>query len=163
MQLISKGSNAGFRTLAAGAGLATILLAACSGSGTVPNTAGGIVSPMQATVGSLSRGPSAECGGLPHCIGIKPGYHRSGPIEVKCDPGHTIADCGSVTWKAKGLPTGIGVTISFNPNPGDPTTQTVTASKTAKKGTYPYHYEVCVTKPQNGCGLLPDVFRIRVI
>lgn len=159
-------SNVGFRTFLAGAAFATILLAACSGSGSLPNGAGstGSLSPtsrkqsltaLQVTIGITSQRPNAgKCGKTPGCVVIKPGGSAFGEVRITCDIDRVPVSCGSVTWKVKSIPKGI--TDSFKPNPGKPSIQTMKAAKAVKIGAYFYRLRPCVTKPRAACLTTPN-------
>jgi len=65
---------------------------------------------------------------------VKQGHTGPLSIKVTCMKGTKKVSCGSVRWSSK--TSDKGLKWSFKPNPGNPTTETVTASKTIKPGSY---------------------------
>ncbi len=139
-------------TLAAAA--ISLLVAGCSGAGSLPS--GGVANLGSQFASSQSgfetahgflTGLSGEAGALPESdnsnpclhpkfplICVKQGHSSTLGIKVTCKRGSKVISCGKVQWFTK--MSNSGLKGSFKPNPGNPTKETVTASKTIKVGHY---------------------------
>jgi hypothetical protein len=138
-----------------GAAALSLLVAGCSNAGTVPSVGGANLSSQwsqakpdfSAARGVLSSA-STEAAAVPAetensnpclhpkfpLICVKQGHSSQLKIQVTCKRGSQKISCGKVQWSTK--VSNPGLKASFKPNPGNPTTETVTASKTIK----PAHY-----------------------
>jgi hypothetical protein len=70
---------------------------------------------------------------------VKPGDSAKLGVELTCTRGGKKVTCGRVMWSTKA--SNAGLKGKFNPNPGNPTIETVSASRTIKKG----HYSQVIT------------------
>ena len=128
--------------------VAVALLAACSQSGSLPSPGSlaqtpanvnnaGVVAQFEPAGGEAQA--VAEPNSSPPCktfpnICVKQGGTGTLGIKVTCKRNNKPVKCGSVRWFTKTSNTGLK--WSFKPNPGNPTTETITASKTIKVGQY---------------------------
>jgi hypothetical protein len=67
-------------------------------------------------------------------ICVKQGHSATLGIEITCTKNGKPAKCGTVTWSTK--TSDERLTWSFVPNPGNPTTETIHATKTLPVGKY---------------------------
>lgn len=124
------------------------LLAACSQSGSLPSAGSAAQTPVQVNdagaagqfepAGAQAQAV-AEPNSSPPCktfpnICVKQGGTGTLGIKVTCKRNNKPIRCGSVRWFTKTSNTGLK--WSFKPNPGNPTTETIAASKTIKVGQY---------------------------
>lgn len=124
------------------------LLAGCSQSASLPSA--GSPAQLQPQAGSAGvdaqfepAGAQAEavsepnssppCKAFPN-VCVKQGGTGTLSIRVTCKRNNKPIKCGSVRWFTKTSNTGLK--WSFKPNPGNPTTETIAASKTIKVGKY---------------------------
>jgi hypothetical protein len=78
---------------------------------------------------------------------VKPGGTYKLKLSLTCRLGTQYASCGTVTWSKTISSKLLGA--KFAPNPGNPTVETITASKTIKVG----HYTQVITSKCTG---VPD-------
>jgi hypothetical protein len=133
----------------------SLLVAGCSGAGSLPSggaaNLGSQFAPSQlgfaAAQGSLTSLSGEAAGVLSESANSNPCLHPKFPlvcvkqghsstlgIKVTCKRGSKVISCGKVQWFTK--MSNSGLKGSFKPNPGNPTKETVTASKTIKVGHY---------------------------
>ncbi len=67
-------------------------------------------------------------------ICVKQGGKGTLSIKLTCKKGNVPVSCGTVHWKTK--TNNKGLKGSFKPDPGNPTKETIKASKTIKPGNY---------------------------
>jgi hypothetical protein len=65
---------------------------------------------------------------------VRPGGSAKLGIKLTCHSGTLSVPCGKVRWSTKMSHAGLAGT--FKPDPGNPTTETVTATKSTKLGHY---------------------------
>ncbi|MGA8533209.1 MAG: hypothetical protein WB615_03755, partial [Candidatus Tumulicola sp.] len=140
---------------AAGAALAAIVLASCSSGGSVPSLGNaGLAGQVRqslpdavdthGTLGATIESPAKrpiDFGKGTACknpqfplICVKKGHSATLGIKVTCTKGSKNISCGSIKWST--VTNNKGLTASFKPNPGNPTTETVHASSTIPVGHY---------------------------
>ena len=132
--------------------LAASLASACSQTGSLPSS--GADSGAQPPPGNAA-GTSAQIVSAndltPEAVGgadastpckhpqfpticVRRGRSATLGIEITCTKSGKTVQCGTVTWSAK--TSNKGLTWSFSPNPGNPTTETIHAAKTLRLGQY---------------------------
>ncbi len=146
--------NVGSARYALGIAVLSLLVAGCSGAGTVPSAGANLTGqwspsmPDSSAAQGVLSGASTEPEAVPAetensnpclhpkfpLICVKQGHSSQLKIQVTCKRNSKKISCGKVQWSTK--MSNPGLKGSFKPNPGNPTTETVTASKTIK----PAHY-----------------------
>jgi len=113
--------------------IGVLFAAGCSANSSLPFSGG--------SVGSAITGITPSVVSLSSCTNPKKvkvcvPQGGSAPLKIKliCHKQSGSVPCGKVKWSTK--TSNSGLTASFKPNPGNPTTETVTASKTIKPGNY---------------------------
>lgn len=138
--LLGRGSHRYLAGVTAG----ILLIAGCSSGRSLPTAVDGtgLAQSSHATVNmTLTGGATVEnvqsngCNSKKLEVCVKPGGKAILGIKLQCSTasGKTIS-CGKVHWSTK--MSNSGLKGSFKPNPGNPTKETVTASKTIKVGRY---------------------------
>lgn len=97
--------------------------------------------PVRAAPESIGGGDAAGPCRHPQfpTICVRQGHSSALGIEITCTKNGKTVTCGTVTWTTK--TSNKGLTASFEPNPGNPTTETVRATKTIRVG----HYSQTIT------------------
>lgn len=124
--------------------LAAWLPTACGQSGSLPSAGTTGTNPfanfavtvrMEAAPGRTGGADAAPCK-YPQfpTICVRRGHSATLGIKITCTRHGNPVACGTVTWSAK--PSNKGLSASFSPNPGNPTTETVRADKTMRLGKY---------------------------
>jgi hypothetical protein len=116
-----------------GALIAAALLAGCSGHSALMPSAqtfgdAAIIGGTKGFAPDACSDPSK----LKVCI--KPGGTYKLKITLTCKIGTQSASCGTVTWTTK--MSNKSIKGKFKPNPGNPTTETITAAQSTKIGHY---------------------------
>ncbi len=133
--------NRGARPYLLGIAAGILCIAGCSGGRPLPMAgAGSALAPSSHA--TLITGVEPE-GVVPDAcsnpkkfkVCLKPGGSAKLGIKLVCSTtGSGTVSCGKVHWSTKMSNKGLKGT--FKPNPGNPTKETITASKTIKKGHY---------------------------
>ncbi len=132
----------------AAAALAASLASACAHTGSLPFAGtGGTNAPANARVTAHiepasdfvpPRSDGADAAPCRHpqfpVVCVKRGHSATLGIKITCTRNGNPVACGTVTWSTK--PSNKGLTASFEPNPGNPTTETIHAAKTLRLGKY---------------------------
>ncbi len=130
---------------AAAAALAASLASACAHTSTLPfaGTGGASNARVSAHIEPANdfvppRIDGADAAPCRHpqfpTVCVKRGHSATLGIKITCTRNGNPVACGTVTWSAK--PSNKGLTASFEPNPGNPTTETIHAAKTLRLGKY---------------------------
>ena len=146
-------ANGRFVCVLATAAALVAVLAGCSNTATMPATG---VSPAAVLSGASNAVPVTFADGATMdaqacknpkfpLICVKQGGKGTLFIQENC-PG-SPGPCGKVTWKTK-IAT-IGLKGSFDPNPGNPTTETVTATMKVKPGQYLQYIDASCSEVPN--------------
>jgi hypothetical protein len=135
--------NRGARPYLAGVAAGVLLVAGCSGGGSVPSSgAGSGLAPSSQTAAGLSVSGTAPEGFVPDActnpkilkVCVKPGGSGKLGIKLTCKKSSVSVPCGTVHWSTKMSHAGLKGT--FKPDPGNPTVETVTATRSTPKGHY---------------------------
>jgi len=135
--------NRGARPYLAGLAVGVLLIAGCSGGRSLPSTgAGSGFAPSSRMTAGFSVSGMAPEGFMPDActnpkilkVCVRPGGSAKLGIKLTCKKGSKVVKCGRVHWSTKMSHAGLAGT--FSPNPGNPTTETVTATKSTKIGHY---------------------------
>lgn len=133
----------GARSYLVGATAAILLIAGCSSGRSLPSAGGGAgVAPSTQVTATLTvTGVAPEGVVSDTCtnpvkfkVCLPPGGKGVLGIKLTCTKSSVTVSCGKVRWSTK--MSNSGLKGSFKPNPGNPTKETVTASKSVKKGHY---------------------------
>ncbi len=130
----------------AGVAVGVIFAAGCSSGGSVPSAGPGLA-PSARTTAEFGVTGTAPDGFVPDgCtkpkmlkVCVKPGGSVKLGIKLTCHRNGKVVKCGHVRWSTKMSHSGLKGT--FKPDPGNPTTETVTATKSTPKG----HYSQTIT------------------
>ncbi len=126
--------------------LIATLLAGCTGHpAMLPSDT--TASSSAVTAASLGMSPDACSDPAKLKVCLKPGGTYKLQLTLTCKIGTQSASCGTTTWSTKTSNKLLGG--KFKPNPGDPTTETVTAAKTIKIGHYSQTISVSCTGVPN--------------
>ncbi len=136
----------GVRPYLAGIAAGVLLIAGCSSGRSLPSAGPGSgLAPSSHTAAGFS-GMAPE-GFVPDActdpkilkVCVRPGGSAKLGIKLTCHSGTVTVPCGKVRWSTK--MSHAGLKGSFKPDPGNPTTETVTATKSTKRG----HYHQTIT------------------
>lgn len=141
--------NRGGRLYLASVAVGALLIAGCSSGGSLPNggTGSGPAPSARTTTGFGISGVAPQ-GFVPNActnpkllkVCVKPGGSAKLGIKLTCrNHSGSKVPCGHVRWSTRMSHAGLGGT--FKPNPGNPTVETVTATKSTKLG----HYSQTIT------------------
>jgi hypothetical protein len=125
---------------------AAVAIAGCSANGGVPAVSGvGAGATQSIHVQLINEGMAPDSCSIPSQfkVCVKPGGAYKLKLTLTCNSG----SCGTVKWSTKMSYAQLKGT--FKPNPGNPTTETISATKTAKVG----HYTQTLTAK---CSLAPS-------
>jgi hypothetical protein len=133
--LLNRGAYPYLLALAAGVSI----IAGCSSGRSLPSAGGAGLTPssyvtatLTITGGDVMPDGCSNPAKLKICL--KPGTHAVLGIKLTCHHSSASVPCGKVHWSTKmsnSLLAGV-----FKPNPGNPTKETITASKKIKLGHY---------------------------
>ncbi len=131
--------TSGFRRYLAIAGVSGLLVACSSNSiPPVPQAApsySASVVPATSGAAALTVFAKGKCKNPAFpLLCVKRGDENSLGLRLTCHRGKKTIHCGKVTWSA--TISRRGLRASFSPNPGNPSTETVTASRRVKPGNY---------------------------
>lgn len=136
--------NRAARPYLAGVAVGVLLIAGCSGGRSLPSTgAGSGLAPSSRTAAGFSVTGMAPEGFVPDActnpkilkVCVRPGGSAKLGIKLTCHNGSSrVIPCGKVHWSTK--MSHAGLAGSFKPDPGNPTAETVTATKSTKIGHY---------------------------
>jgi hypothetical protein len=133
----------GARPLLAGLAAGVLLVAGCSSGRSLPSTAAGSgLAPSSRTTAGLGVTGIAPEGFVPDActdpkilkVCVRPGGSAKLGIKLTCHSSGVTVPCGKVRWSTRMSHAGLAGT--FKPDPGNPTTETVTATKSTKVGHY---------------------------
>jgi hypothetical protein len=137
-----------------------LFFAACSGGQPLPNAQ----TPTQSvTAIGMASGPMlpATCTDPKEIkVCLEAGTSAKLPIRLICKKNSGKVSCGKVTWTTK--MSNKELTAKFSPNPGNPTTETITASKSIEVGHYTQAIVAkCTFVPECVDHLMGDVWIVK--
>lgn len=136
--------NRGALPYLGGVAVGVLLIAGCSSGGSLPNSgAGSGLAPSSRTTTGVSISGTAANGVMPDActdpktlkVCVRPGGSAKLGVKLTCRNGSSrVVPCGRVHWSTR--MSHAGLAGSFKPDPGNPSVETVTATKSTKLGHY---------------------------
>jgi hypothetical protein len=126
----------GARPFLAGVAAGVLCIAGCSSGRSLPSTGAASGVSVEASEGFV---PNVCTNPKIFKVCVKPGGSGKLGLKLTCHHSGGTVPCGKVRWSTKMGHAGLKGT--FKPNPGNPTVETVTATKSTPKG----HYSQTIT------------------